>query len=442
MMKRRTFLTGLMGGAMALPLLRMRSAAATGSARRLIVFYFPDGVAASPQAGGPSAWHAQGTETSFTLSHQQEPLAAFKNDCVFLNGLSMGPTDVGSHPGGAKKLLTASDGGNGESIDQYLARTAGSAAPWRHLYLGAMANQNNATGDKHISYPSAGTTTSPEDDPLRAFARLFPGTMPTMPGTPAPPDPRATIIDTALADMNDLRAKLGDAEKTKLDLHLEALREVEKRVKGLGAGGMMNAASCANPKAPTGYSALYEPKDFPAILRAQIDVMVQAMACGLTQVGVVQASLHTSELIMSRFVGSEMYDPGFDMRSHQASHYGASQDPMKREFRDYVSQRRWFASQFAYLLEQLKQRPEGQGTMLDNSVVLMCTEICDGNTHAHDNMPFIVAGGAGGAIKTGRLLQFNGRRHADLLISLARAMGDGLQSFGQQSSGPLPGLVS
>jgi hypothetical protein len=68
------------------------------------------------------------------------------------------------------------------------------------------------------------------------------------------------------------------------------------------------------------------------VLRAQIDTMVLAMACGLSRVGVIQASQHTSELIMSRFRGTEMYDPGFDMRSHQASHYGARQDRSNRLF--------------------------------------------------------------------------------------------------------------
>ena len=85
----------------------------------------------------------------------------------------MGGTDAGSHPGGAKKLLTGVDGGGGESLDRYLARSALGAAPFRHLYLGAMATQNNASGDKFISYPSAGTTAAPEDDPMTAFGRLF-----------------------------------------------------------------------------------------------------------------------------------------------------------------------------------------------------------------------------------------------------------------------------
>jgi hypothetical protein len=137
-----------------------------------------------------------------------------------------------------------------------------------------------------------------------------------------------------------------------------------------------------------------------------------------------------------------MYDPLFDMRSHQASHYGASHDLAKREYLAYVRQATWWTEQFAYLLAQLAARPEGDGTMLDYSLVLACTEVCDGNTHGHDDMPFILAGGGGGKIRTGRLLDVGYRRHGDLFVAIANAMGDPLTGFGDASSGALPGLLA
>jgi len=258
-----------------------------------------------------------------------------------------------------------------------------------------------------------------------------------------PDELSVSVIDTALAEVNELRGQLGDLEKPKLELHLEALREVERRIKGTVMPPPKG--TCTDPRLDTtGISdaALYDPALFPKILRAQTELLVQAMACGLTKVGVLQASQHTSELIMSRFAGTEMYDPGFDMRSHQASHYGPSHDKSKREFRDYFSQRRWWVQQFAYLLDQLKQRPEGDGTMLDYSLVLLCSEVSDGNTHSHDNLPFILGGRGGGAVTTGRLLNYGYRRHADLLVAMARAMKQDIWQFGQASSGPLPGLLS
>jgi hypothetical protein len=248
------------------------------------------------------------------------------------------------------------------------------------------------------------------------------------------------VIDAALSDMNDMRARLGDVEKTKLDLHLEALRDVERRIKGLGAEALPACNQSLGSVSGVDATRLYDPGHFPEVLRAQLDLAVQAMACGLTKVAVVQASQHTSELIMSRFPGTPIYKPGFDMRSHQASHYGVSSDP---KFDEYVKQRTWFATAFAHVLEQLAARPEGSGTMLDHSLVLLCSEISDGNTHSHDDMPFVLAGGGGGTIRTGRLLDYGGRRHSDLLGSIAHAMGEtSIQTYGQGGMGLLPGLLA
>lgn len=416
-------------------------------AQRLIVFYFPDGVVGASQGGDASLWHASGSGSSFTLPTPLASLESFRDRCVFFRGLSMGGTDAGSHPGGAKKLLTGADGGNGMSIDRHLANTVGSDHPFRHIYLGAMANHNGASGDKHISYPAAGVTSPPEDDPAAAFVHLF-GALQPGGGGMSPADDmqarkRLSAIDFAKSDLEHLRGRLDQKEKAKLEFHLESFREVEQRIAGMGGGG--GIASCDAPFVNldgVDSSQLYDPARFPAVLRAQTDIMVQAMACGLSRVGVVQGSHHTSELIMSRFPDTAMHDPGFDMRSHQASHYGASHDPNHREFRDFMLQRTWWAEQFAYLLQELDRRPEGDGTMLDHSLVLLCTEVSDGNTHSHDDMPFVLAGGGSGSIRTGNLWQSGYHRHGDLLAGIAHAMGEPVQGWGQGSSGPLPGLLS
>jgi hypothetical protein len=428
-----------------LPLWRLRAGGTPAQAKRLIVFNFPDGIAGASQAGEPSLWTPSGGETSFVLPDLLAPLEPYRNTCVFFRGLSMGPTDSGSHPGGAKKLLTATDGGNGISIDQRLASTVGANDPFRLLYLGAQANANNASGDMHLSYVAPGFTTPPEDDPVAAFARVF-GNLGTTTGGGGSDAGRGmrrlSILDNARAELEQLETKLGKVEQAKLDLHLEAVREVEMRIQALGDSG---GPTCGQPSIDaTGVDAasLYAPERFPQILRAQTDLMVQAMACGLTRVGVIQAAHHTSDLIMSRFAGTPMYDPGFDMRSHQASHYGATHDPAHREFRAFAQQVRWWVEQFAYLLAQLAARPEGDGTMLDHSLVLLCSEISDGNTHLHDDMPFVLAGGGGGTIRSGRFVDVGYRRHGDLLVSIARAMGDAIDYFGDASSGPLPGLLA
>lgn len=445
MLKRRDLLAGGAAALLALPFLRRaRGHAPNGHAKRLIILYHPDGVPGPSSNGEQSAWHPTGDGTQFTLPPVLASLTPFKDRCVFFRGLSMGSTDVGSHPGGAKKLLTGVDGGNGISIDQRLAQTVGAGDPFRTLYLGAMANQNGASGDKHISYVAPGVTATPDDDPVAAFSRVFAGTGTTTGGGTDPAKQRRlSVLDRAKGDLDDLRGQLDGPERSKLDLHFEALREVEQRLTGGGGGG--GGASCTAPSidaAGITSSTLYAPERFPQILRAQIDLMVQAMACGVTRVGVIQGSIHTSELIMSRFMGTPMYDPGFDMRSHQASHYGATHDTQHREYLAFVRQATWWMEQLAYLLGQLAARPEDGGTMLDHSLVLSCTEVCDGNTHGHDDMPFILAGGGSGRVHTGRLMNLGYRRHSDLLVSIANAMGDSLGAFGEASSGGIPGLLA
>lgn len=441
-------------GAVTLPmarLLRPAEAWASGAAERVIFFYFPDGVPGWSEAGDASKFHCTGSETGFSLPECLAPLAPWRDTCVFFRGLSMGGTDSGSHPGGAKKLLTAADYGNNESIDQHLSRSIGAASPWRHLYLGAMANADGASGDKHIVYPVAGTPMSPEDDPARAFAALF-GAAPEgggggeTPGTETTAGTRGSVLDAVMGDLEGLQARLGAVEQTKLAYHLDSLRELEARLQGAGGGtgGGTGSAGCESPDVDlSGVSAgsLYDPARFGDVLRAQMEVMVLAMECGLTRVGTLQASHHTSELVMSRVPGTDFHDPGYDMRSHQASHYGSRHDPGSREYVAFRDQRTWFVSQLAMLLEMLESRPEGGGTMLDHTLVVLCTEVCDGNTHLHDDMPFVLAGGAGGAVRGGRLLDVGYRRHGDLWVSVAQALGEDLWRFGDSSSGPIPGLV-
>lgn len=434
---RRGFLRGVAGGALALPFWNLATQpnahAMDGPSRRLIVFYFPDGVPGTSGEGQPSLWNPSGSEFGFRLPDLLSPLTPWQDHCVFTTGLSMGGTDAGSHPGGAKKLLTAVDSGNGESFDQVLARTVGADRPHRHVYLGVQSNANGASGDKHISYVAPGVSTPPVDNPVDAFERLFTGASGDIGGGTGPRfDRELSLIDGAMDELDALRSVLDERDAVRMDLHLESLREVESRLQQ--SAEAPPSESCASPSidvsAGRDASALYDPARFPELLRTQIDVLVTAMACDLTRVGVLQASMHTSELIMSRFPDTEMFDAGFDMRSHQASHYGNAHDFTHREFRDYVFQRRWFVSQFAYLLEQLAVRPEGEGSMLDHSTVLLCSEVSDGNLHTHDDMPFIIAGAGGGRIRTGRLLDFGYRRHGDLLAALGNTLGANFSSYG------------
>jgi hypothetical protein len=105
--------------------------------------------------------------------------------------------------------------------------------------------------------------------------------------------------------------------------------------------------------------------------------------------------------------------------------------------------RRWYMEQFAYLLGKLDEIPEGEGTMLDNTVVVLASEIAQGNTHSHTDAPFLLAGSAGGYFQTGRYLAYDAQPHNNLLVSLLNAMGVPATTFGDPNycTGALSGLT-
>ncbi|MFT4627822.1 MAG: hypothetical protein ACI8PZ_006512, partial [Myxococcota bacterium] len=422
-LSRRHLLQSLLAGAM---LGRSRPARATpGAAKRVLFVYFPDGVV-GPVGDQPSEWHATATDGVITLGHHTEPLAPFVEDCVFFDRLTIGP-EGGSHTEGSKKLLTARHGGWGPSIDQVLARSVGADDPWPSLYLGAQTTAHDADIDKFLSVPGEGyIAVPPEDDPRRAFEQLF---------GPRDQRQRRSVLDQVTADLRELRGRLGGVERARLDAHLDAVREVERRLDAIPA--------CEATLDATGLSddAMLTPEAFPAIYRAQTDVMVLALACGLTRVGVLQGSHHTSPLVMSRFVTPDVPDAEWlegDQPSHDSGHYGDIRDERTvAGYAHFRATRRWWTGQLAYLLGRLRDTPEGDGTMLDHSLVVAFSEVSDSNLHSHADMPFVLAGRGGSAVSTGRVLDAEGGLHADLWIALAIALGDPLDAFGDYGTQPL-----
>ncbi|MFT4626288.1 MAG: hypothetical protein ACI8PZ_004965 [Myxococcota bacterium] len=410
--------------------------AEAGVAKRILFVYIPDGVVGVAEDGSPSEWHASGTEHDFVLGHASQPLAPWADRCLFLNNLFLGTED--SHEEGARMLLTGRFGGYGPSIDQLLARTVGASDPWPLLYLGAQSTIDFA--DHHwLSFPTDGVhrTVPPEDDPRRAFSQLFGGM------DSGPLRRRRSVLDLVTADLADLRGQLGSVERSRLDLHTDALREVENRLDGLpGCDPSVDLSGITD-------DGLASPEAFPAILRAQTENMVLAMACGLTRVGVLQASHHTSLVLMSRFV-TPPEDPAgwgpfrdYEYDAHTASHYGMVRDAtIQARYAHYRAGRVWYEEQLAYLLSRLAEIPEGDGTMLDHSLVVRVSEVSDGQTHTHTNMPFLVAGEGCGTVRTGRLLDTAGGLHSDLWIALAQAMGAPVESFGDAGTQALPGVLA
>jgi hypothetical protein len=338
------------------------------------------------------------------------------------------------------------------SFDQYLGSTFGASNYYPHLYLGAQAHAAPPASDGDdwfIGYRN-GSYVSPEDNPGVAFGKLFPnGMLPSVPAPPtgemgdpsAPPDPALlrdkSIIDVVLADIHDLEGRLDGENARKLDLHLQAVREVERRIAALTG----KPSDMGDPDAPPGVvgncdtpqlafgAALYDPALFPDLLAAQMDVMVTAMACGLTRVGTLQCSRHTSPLSMP-FAGATR-----TMQSHEASHNDATV---------FLDQRVWFFAQLKGLLDRLAARadPDVVGaTMLETTLVLSITEIDWGPTHKHYDMPFLLAGGTGGRLRSGTSFDTAGRHHSHLLATIASALGTSASGWFDGNHSTIDGLL-
>jgi hypothetical protein len=223
-------------------------------------------------------------------------------------------------------------------------------------------------------------------------------------------------------ELDDLKQRVGKPERDKLEEHLAALRKVETGLQGPG--------TCASPGSPLDVSP-YDNDSFPAIGRAQTDLMVLALSCGMTRVASIQWSHTVAPAVFSWLGISEGH--------HSLSHMD---DGNTAGVQQFVATERWYAEQFAYLLDSLKATPDPEGgTMLDSTLVVWSKELGDSRMHDCKSVPFVLAGGR--YFNLGRYVSFNGAPHQKLLVSICQAMGLDNQTFGDASkgTGPLEGLV-
>lgn len=430
-MKRRSFLRGLAATALLAPFAHVPRRAQAAAAKRALFVYVPDGCI-------PAIWHPKGSETSFTLPEMSAPLEPIKQHLVFLEGLTMYAGGA-THEGGIAKVLT---GVSPQSLDIFLGDRISTDRPLRSLQLGVGTSFQNGSGS--FSYIGEGQTVNPDDDPLNAFSRVF-GSVPGGGDDAAAmlkKRQRQSVLDAALGDLSALQSRLGSAEKEKLDLHLDSLRELEKRLTSNAAGSC--DVSGFNPTgfavSPTDYypKTYHKEENFKLVGQLQMDLAVMALACGSTNV----ASLMWSHAVSP----THILETGVSTANHDASHYGTAGSQMAT---DFVKLKRWFMERFVYLIQKLASTPDDGGTLLDNTLVLLCSELGDSNNHDHNSVPFVLAGKAGGALRTGRYLNYSGKNagenepHTKLLVSFANAVGMPIDSYGftGKGKGPLDGLL-
>jgi len=282
------------------------------------------------------------------------------------------------------------------------------------------------TSLNRMIYAGADQPLHPEVTPKAAFDRLFKGVMPTSPTAPAPDVAGAArevarqkaVLDLVAGDLTRLRSRIGSEDFAKVDAHLEALSALERRI---DAGGPSTPAglSCAVPPSPAGGG-------YDAKLQQMSDIAVAALSCDVTRVMSLQWSYAFSHIKHS-WIGL-------------GDHHGYSHDGQDRRV-ELSAIDNWYAKQVLYLLQQLDSVKEGNGTLLDNTLVVVGREL--GSTaHRMERAPFIMAGGGNLGLTTGRWLSFDGEPHAKLLVSIARLMGLDLNSFGNrdQNTGPLASI--
>ena len=395
---RRAMIQGV-GASLGLPFLEgmlPRSVCAAESAKppvRMAVLYMPNGAL-------PAAWSPQGNGKDFKLSFILEPLEKVKDDVLVISNLRNSAGQFGdghyakttSWLTGTNAVRTSSKGIKaGISVDQFAAQKIGQSTPLPSMELGIDPVHNlidmgySTVYGCHVSWRTPTLPAAKEIDPQQAFDRLFRSSQfGRDPGD-------QSVLDIVNEDANKLRHSLGGADRQKLDEYLDSVRALEKRIE------LATKAEDRNwhPVVPT--DALKRPQaehgDYTTHVRLMLDIMLMAFWTDSTR---LSTFMFANDVSGRNFSFVEGVNDGF----HPVSHHEFNAEKQEQ----YKRINRYHVKQYAYLLERMKEIKEGEGTLLDNSMVMFGSSISDGNLHSPMEVPTIVAGKGGGRIVTGRHL--------------------------------------
>jgi hypothetical protein len=435
-LSRRAVLRGL-GATVALPLLEAMLPARAAAARplRLAFVYAPNGKHMAD-------WTPRAEGAGFDLPPTLEPLRAVRDDLLVLSGLAHRKADgngdgPGDHARAMATFLTGcqarkTDGADlraGVSVDQVAAAAVRGCTRFASLEIGCEGGRNGGTCDHGYSCAyqtnlSWRTPTLPmpkEIDPRLVFERLFGGAGEEGDGRRARRDrDRRSVLDFVAQDTKDLSGRLGAADRRKLDEYLTGLREVERRIVRAQPTAEVGQAKMARP---TGV-----PQDYQEHARLLSDLLVLAFQADLTRV---------ATFVLANDGSNRSYrEAGVADGHHDLSHHGG--DAAKQEKLRKIN--RFHVAQLAYLLGRLKSVPEGGGTLLDQCLVVYGSGISDGDRHNHEDLPILLAGKGGGAVRPGRHVRYpRGTPLTNLYLALLDRVGAPAESFGD-STGRLDGL--
>lgn len=441
---RRTFLKGL-GTAIALPLfesmapgvVRAATAAAGGKTapRRMAFVYVPNGA-------NMADWTPTAVGTDFELPSILEPLKAHQKDFMVLSGLAHDKgrahkDGAGDHARASSTFLTGCHANKtagadikvGISVDQMAAQQIGDRTRFASLEMGTDKARLAGNCDSgyscaysyNISWKSESTPMPPEVDPRQVFDRFFGnGDRSEVAEARLKRDRyKKSILDFALDDAQRLKGNLGYTDRRKLDEYLTAVRELEQRIERANDF----AAELPDFQRPTGI-----PRSYEAHLRLQFDLMALAFQTDTTRI---------STFIMAHDGSNRQY-PFIGVRDghHDLSHHQGDAEKKAK----IAKINRFHATQFAYFLGKLKSIQEGEGTLLDNCMIVYGSGLGDGNRHNHDNLPVLLAGRGGGTLTSGRHVRYDREiPMTNLFLSMLERMDVKTDRIGD-STGKLPNL--
>lgn len=450
---RRTVLHGL-GVSMALPWLEGMSPAAGRAAAaplaaagaaappvRLAFVFMPNGVNYEAWAPAAAPAAAQAAESAaFTLSPTLEPLAPVRSHLNVITGLTLkkarangdGP---GDHARSSASFLTGSqarktagnDIKNGVSIDQLAASKIGDRTRLPSIELGCEHGPSAGNCDSgyscayssNISWRDETTPMAKLIDPAAAFERLF-GDATQAAAQQERLSRRQSILDFVMQDTRDLAKKLGAEDQRKLDQYQTAVREIEQRIQ--------RAQKESTPrKLPTAAAPAGIPDKVSEHIDLMYDMLLLAFQTDTTRIGTLMLAVDGSNRAFPEI--------GIKEGHHHLSHHQNNKEMIEKIRRID----RFHVERFAAFVQKLSRTREGDGTLLDNSLILLGGGISDGNAHNHENLPILVAGRGGKekAVKTGRLIRTPKETPlCNLYLSMLERAGCPQPSFAD-STGPL-----
>ncbi len=453
---RRTFLKALGLSAALSPFVpyldRIAEAAGATFPKRLVLTFAPNGTV-------ESQFWPTGSEQQFVFPKGAvtEPLAPYRASLIFPKNLTrQKPRGASPHEGAMASLWTGSSlnqdpTGNyafakSPSIDQIVAAKVPQPTSFQTLAL-SVAHDEQLGGDtdastRYMSYAKANTPIIPDPDPYHVFRSLMLSGASGGKGSVTPDAlaavraQRKSVLDLVLSELNVLNGKIGVEDRDKVQGHIAGLREIEMRLAAPVATGTVST-SCAAPSLTSGYEKMLLDNDsFPILLKMQTDLLVAALACDSTRIATLQWSRTFS---MLRHTWLDKSAPAHHTNSHLTT-----PDAVSWQYRMSY----WYAQQLADLLGKMSAVKEGNGTLLDNSLVVWGYDMNYGAVHQLAPAIVVLAGKLGGALQTGsagRLIDFQAKFDwSQLLVTVCHAMGaNDVTSVGDLGvPGVLPGLLS